>query len=120
MALRPALFDPENYRKPETGQDYTRANPAAHDLVELFGTNYRFNPAALLTDEDRAMGQLWSMRRAAAGGFGGGALLDPGGLMDQAAVMMEALHLMDAAAAEIQEEERQRGREARKQGGSAP
>lgn len=110
---RPAIADPENFWDHATGRAFTRARPADRDLIELFGEDYRFNPRELLTEDDHAIAQLWAMRRSAGGMGGGGALPDPGGLLDQPALLMEALQIMDGALAEIEAEERDEAAKAR-------
>lgn len=88
----------------------------------LFDVTYHFNPEDLLTDSDREMIELWRLRRAS-GGQGGGlggamgggapAMLEPGGLLDQSAAMVEAFAIMDGAVAALDAEDRESDRRAK-------
>lgn len=51
---------------------------------------------------------LWQMYRG--GGMGGGHLPDRGGAGDQAAIVMDGFRVMDAALAELEEDEERRRR----------
>jgi hypothetical protein len=86
VALRPAEYD-------------FGAEPPDGSAWELFGERYETNPKLLLGDSERAMLSIWSLYRQ-------GHLPEAGGIMCQAAVMVEALQAMDAAAAKITERRR--------------
>lgn len=58
---------------------------------------YRTNPRLLLTDGDWSMVRLWRLWRG--GGMGVGLLPEPGGVFDQAAVMLDAFEYMDGVEA---------------------
>lgn len=103
VAIRPAIFKAEHY------EGFSRQNPSPRALLDLFDEDWHFNPVEVLSEDDHAMADLWAMRRAS-GGMAGGPLPDPGGLLQQSALMMDALRIMDAAAASIEEEDRQRER----------
>lgn len=66
---------------------------------EIFGERYEENPRLLLSDGDLTMVRLWSMARGS--GFAPGTLPDPGGTLDQAAIMLDAFSIMSAAADEL-------------------
>lgn len=66
---------------------------------EVLGERYATNPRLALSANDLAMLRLWSMARGS--GLGGGTLPDPGGVHDQAAIMLEAFAIMNAADAEL-------------------
>lgn len=68
---------------------------------ELFGEFYPTNPRYLIGPEEWAMVRLWQAWRG--GGMGSpGHLPEPGGILDQAAKMLDAFAVMNAAAAEIE------------------
>ncbi len=78
------------------------AAPAGGGTWELVGINQVFmvNPKSLLRESDHDMVRIWALTRT--GGFGGARLLpDAGGILDQAAVMLDALAVMDAQAAAL-------------------
>ena len=89
----------------EYGAEYTPEAPAAHDVWELFGGGYRANPRYLVTDRALEMISLWRL-------FQQGHLPDQGGVMDQAAVMIDAFGIMSSAEGELARdlEEARRGK----------
>ncbi|MDP6346240.1 MAG: hypothetical protein QF491_22075 [Alphaproteobacteria bacterium] len=86
--------------------EYTPKTPAAHDVWELFGERYRVNPRYLVTDDALEMVSIWRL-------FQQGHLADQGGVMDQAAAMIDAFGIMAAAEGELTRdlEEARRGKE---------
>ena len=78
----------------EYGIEHTLEAPAPHDVWELFGAGYRVNPRYLVTDDALEMISLWRL-------FQQGHLPDQGGVMDQAAVMIDAFGIMTAAEGEL-------------------
>ena len=89
----------------EFGIEYTPEAPAAHDVWELFGEGYRVNPCHLVTDDALEMISLWRL-------FQQGHLPDQGGVMDQAAAMIDAFGIMSSAEGELAKdlEEARRGK----------
>jgi hypothetical protein len=89
----------------EFGAEYTPEAPAAHDVWELFGEGYGANPRYLVTDDDLEMISYWRL-------FQQGHLPDQGGVMDQAAVMIDAFGIMTGAEGELARdlEQARRGR----------
>lgn len=75
---------------------------------ELFGELYPTNPRLLLTDADFQMLRFWRLYQG--GGYGGGHLPDDGGVMDQAAIMLDAFDVMTVAARALREEHGRRSR----------
>jgi len=66
----------------------------------IHGRVFAENPRRLVREPEREMVRIWAFTRT--GGFGGARLLpDRGGIMDQAAVMLDALNVMDDQAAEL-------------------
>ena len=89
VAVRPRDFD--------YGIEYTSEHPAPHDVWELFGEGYRVNPRHLVIEDDFEMVRVWRL-------FQQGHLPDVGGVMDQAAAMIDAFEIMAAAEAEFARE----------------
>jgi len=89
VCVRPRDFD--------YGAEYTPENPALRDVWELFGEGYRVNPRYLVADDDLEMVRLWRL-------FQQGHLPDEGGVMDQAAAMIDAFGIMTAAETELARE----------------
>ncbi len=90
----------------EFGVEYTLEAPATHDVWALFGQGYRVNPGYLVTDDALEMISIWRL-------FQQGHLPDQGGVMDQAAAMIDAFGIMTAADGELAKdlEEARRGKE---------
>jgi hypothetical protein len=90
----------------EFGIEYTIEAPAPHDVWELFGAGYRVNPRYLVTDDGLEMVSLWRL-------FQQGHLPNQGGVMDQAAAMIDAFGIMSSAESELARdlEEARRGKE---------
>jgi hypothetical protein len=65
---------------------------------ELFGEKYAENPKFKLTENDMEMVKLW---RLFTGGMAPGFLPESGGLMDQAAIMIDAFGIMSAAESDL-------------------
>ncbi len=80
-----ALF-PESY---DCGDDPPDGGPG----WQIAGIVYPKNPKRLLEGWEREMLQIWRLWQ---GGFGPGHLPDSGGSLDQAAIMLDALAIMDA------------------------
>ncbi len=91
----------------EYGDEYTPEAPAPHDVWELFRKGYCVNPRHLVTDDALEMISLWRL-------FQQGHLPDQGGVMDQAAMMIDAFGIMTAAegelAKDLEEARRDRGK----------
>ena len=90
----------------EFGVEYTADAPAPHDIWELFGAGYRVNPRYLVTDDALEMVSIWRL-------FQQGHLADRGGVMDQAAAMIDAFGVMTTAEEVLARdlEEARRGKE---------
>lgn len=88
MALRPAEYD-------------FGAEAPDGSAWEIFGEEYKTNPKLLLNEEDFAMTSVWILYRQ-------GHLPDEGGVLQQPAVMIDALQTMEAAAATIWKQRRGR------------
>ena len=90
----------------EFGVEYTFKAPATHDVWELFGTGYRVNPRYLVTDDTLEMISLWRL-------FQQGHLPDRGGVMHQAAAMIDAFGIMTSAEDQLAKDlkEARRGKE---------
>ena len=90
----------------EFGIEYTPEVPAPHEVWELFGKGYRVNPRYLVTDDALEMVSIWRL-------FQQGHLADRGGVMDQAAPMIDAFGIMTSAESELTRdlEEARRGKE---------
>jgi hypothetical protein len=72
---------------------------------EVDGMIFDRNPRRLLTVDDNEMMRIWHWTRV--GDFGGARPLpDAGGIQDQAAVMLDAIRIMDAAYARLKKAER--------------
>ncbi len=93
----------------EFGVEYTLEAPAPNDVWELFGAGYRVNPIYLVTDDALEMVSLWRL-------FQQGHLPDKGGVMDQAAAMIDAFGIMSSAEGELARdlEEARSGKETNK------
>jgi len=74
----------------EFGVEYTLDAPATHDVWELFDAGYRVNPIYLVTDDALEMVSIWRL-------FQQGHLADRGGVVDQAAAMIDAFGIMSSA-----------------------
>ena len=98
VSIRPRDF--------EFGIEYTLQSPATHEVWELFGAGYRVNPRHLVTDDSLEMVSIWRL-------FQQGQLPDHGGVMDQAAVMIDAFGIMTRAEDQLAKdlEETRRGKE---------
>jgi hypothetical protein len=98
VSLRPRDF--------EFGIEHTPEAPAPHEVWELFGEGYRVNPRYLATDDALEMVSTWRL-------FQQGHLPDQGGVMDQAAAMIDAFGIMTGAEGELARdlEEARRGKE---------
>ncbi|MDP6622799.1 MAG: hypothetical protein QF754_11095 [Alphaproteobacteria bacterium] len=96
VCVRPRDFD--------FGLEHTPEEPAQHEVWELFGEGYRVNPRHLVTDDAFEMVSLWRL-------FQQGHLPDEGGVMDQAAAMIDAFGIMTGAEGELTKdlEEARRG-----------
>lgn len=70
----------------------------------MLGVEYRQNPRRLLGEAEREMVSLWRHWRQQGLGGGHGHLPDAGGVLDQAAVTLDALEIMSAAEAAIRKE----------------
>jgi hypothetical protein len=69
---------------------------------EIEGVVFKRNPKRLLTRDDQEMVRIWSWTRV--GDMGGARPLpDAGGIQDQAAVMMDAIGIMDSAFARLKD-----------------
>jgi hypothetical protein len=90
----------------EFGVDYTLEAPATHEVWELFDEGYRVNPRYLVTEDALEMISLWRL-------FQQGHLPDQGGVMDQAAAMIDAFGVMTTAEEVLARdlEEARRGKE---------
>ncbi|MDP6884880.1 MAG: hypothetical protein QF830_12145 [Rhodospirillales bacterium] len=90
----------------EFGIEYTPEAPAAQDVWELFGEGYRVNPCHLVTDDALEMISLWRLFQQAH-------LPDDGGVMDQAAAMIDAFGIMTSAEDQLAKDlkEARRGKE---------
>lgn len=86
VALRPAEFD------------YGAEIPDGSEQ-QIFGERYSSNPKELLDESDFEMLEIWSQYRR-------GYLPDDGGVMDQAAIMLEALALMESTAIRVEDPKR--------------
>jgi hypothetical protein len=73
---------------------------------ELFGNGHRVNPRYLVSDDALEMVSIWRL-------FQQGHLPDAGGIMDQAAPMIDAIGIMSSAESELARdlEEARRGKE---------
>ncbi len=93
----------------EFGVEYTLDAPAPHDVWELFGAGYRVNPRHLVTDDALEMVSIWRL-------FQQGLLPDEGGVVDQAAAMIDAFGIMSSAEGELAKdlEEARNGKEKNK------
>lgn len=82
------------------------APPGGDDVKwEVDGLTFEKNPRRLLTADDNEMMRIWHWTRV--GDFGGARPLpDAGGIQDQAAVMMDAIRIMDGAYARLRKAER--------------
>ncbi len=98
VSLRPRDF--------EFGVEYTPEAPASDEVWELFGAGYRVNPRHLITDDALEMISIWRL-------FQQGHLPDQGGVVDQAAAMIDAFGIMSSAEGELARdlEEARRGNE---------
>jgi hypothetical protein len=67
----------------------------------LFGELYEENPRYLLDESYWDMINIWRLFK---GGTAGGHLPEAGGVMDQAAIMMDSFIIMDNAEAEFKKE----------------
>lgn len=69
----------------------------------LGNDTYDTNPRLLIGPGERAMIRLWRAARGHYGnGLGGGIVLpEAGGLLDQAAILLDAFDVMDAAEAQL-------------------
>lgn len=65
---------------------------------EIDGRRYETNPRLLLSANELEMVRLWRLYQ---GGFGPGHLPDPGGSLDQAAIMIDAFAIMSAEDARL-------------------
>jgi hypothetical protein len=84
-------------------QDFTFGDATSGGWL-VGGRVYEHNPRRLLTPADHAMVRVWLACRPS--GMGGARLLpDAGGVLDQAAVMLDALGIMDDEAARLQRRE---------------
>ena len=90
----------------EFGIEYTAEAPASHEVWELFDEGYCVNPRYLVTDDALEMISLWRL-------FQQDHLPDQGGVLDQAAAMVDAFGVMTAAEGELSREleEARRGKE---------
>lgn len=61
---------------------------------EVLGDLYPINPRFLLSEDDFDMLRLWQMFQSS---FGAGYLPESGGVMDQPAIMLDALLIMNGA-----------------------
>jgi hypothetical protein len=93
----------------EFGIEYTPEAPAPQEVWELFGAGYRVNPRYLVTDDALAMISTWRL-------FQQGHLPDAGGVMDQAAAMIDAFGIMTSAEDQLAKdlEDARRGKETTK------
>lgn len=82
---------PEAYRGGATAPDGS--------AWELFGERYPTNPRLGLDDNAFEMVRLWRLYQ---GGMAPGWLPDPGGVLDQAAILLDAFAVMSAAEAALQ------------------
>ena len=89
----------------EFGVEYTLEAPATHEVWELFDEGYGVNPRYLVTEDALEMISLWRL-------FQQGHLPDRGGVMDQAAAMIDAFGIMSSAEGELAKdlEEARRGK----------
>ena len=78
------------------------AEAADGSAWELFGERHETNPKLLLGQDEAEMVRLWRMTRG--GDFGQGPMPEAGGVMDQAAIMLDAFAVMSAAEAELTRE----------------
>lgn len=101
MRLRIAVmvaFRPEEF----AGGD---AQPGGGERWEVDGMEFDANPKKLLTRDDYEMTHLWAWTRT--GDFGGARPLpDTGGLFDQAAIMMDAIRIMDGTLSRLQKRDK--------------
>lgn len=78
--------------------NYTPDQPAPgpDPLMDVLGDLWQFNPRWVVTDGEKEMVRLWAM----GGGLDGVSHLpEAGGLLDQAAVMVDAFAIITSAAA---------------------
>lgn len=91
-ALDPAELDGDMAATPES--------PAPEPIIDVLGDLWRFNPRHVFTTGDQEMVRLWAM----AGGLDGLRMLpEAGGLLDQAAIMVDAFAIMSSAAGDWRE-----------------
>lgn len=98
LAVALSLF-PESY---DFGLEHTPDCPAAADVWEIDGESYRVNPTHLVPRGLRDLVSIWRLYQG--GGMGSGHLPDGGGTLDQAAPMMDAFRVMDAAEARLKKD----------------
>jgi hypothetical protein len=92
-------------KRPEDFADGDATRAARREGWLVAGQVFEDNPKALLTSDDDEMLRIWLWTRV--GDFGGARPLpDRGGIQDQAAVMMDAIRIMDTELARLQAEEK--------------
>lgn len=98
LAVALSLF-PADY---DVYREYTPDRPAPKDLWEIDGEFYRVNPTHLVSRGMRDLVSIWRLYQG--GGMAPGHLPDGGGTLDQAAPMMDAFRVMDAAEARLKKD----------------
>lgn len=96
MALHPLDFDLSGFADGEEAGD--------GETWTVLGEIFTSNPARRLGESEREMLSLWRHFRSSGLGGGPGHLPDEGGVLDQAAVTLDALEIMSAAEAAIRKE----------------